>query len=718
MNPIMPSPNAAQSARAEFFSVEHGDRAAAHGGGVDADGMSEDGSESTTWSVSADPTSQAAQALLDIQSHGSGPRRPARRSLDPMKVVATPDAAALPGVSEEMEALLSLMDATDRKQYLAWMAMHAASMREGLLDRAARAEQRMEALENRVFGVITTPTAAASSSGSSSSGDGASVAAAFAASADAQAAAAAQRVRERNVLDALQLALDKQVTECAVVKKHAASFTLLTKSARVIDALVSVLTATAGVPPKGLFYADLVSQCAPLDLPSLQASAATRVSETAAEVEQSLSFVTPACDVSDSVPMNPYMRYLHLLRRKAAVVIKDCPYLSLIDGKVRLAILSMLASEWQTSTSVHLCETATSVITVVYAALGHSDVELYNHEIRRLMSPPKYLTPVGGFPVHALLLQFQALYRKRMHKLRNLQLPPELHQLALMASSLPQGSEGSALQTELNALSAEMCAFIHSPPGTTEKHVEAFIAAMLAKYANKPYSGAFVLPSPSVGDASAYYGSGSSPWGSKKSPPSAPGKGHGKASGQQPPVKEAPAVVPPVPEKAGKAASRSGSSGKSAAKNEPPPAEAVVSPGSDTECETGSGASDAEQSVDVEVPPRTRSGSPKPSQRCPYQLKCRAARNGTCPYYHHPQQLLYIRGRIERCDAGAACKLFITEAGCAKYHTRAEVAVMAPNRQIPGNRVDDPKVVKYFKQLGLFAYHTSAPLLDDTYRVS
>jgi hypothetical protein len=107
--------------------------------------------------------------------------------------------------------------------------------------------------------------------------------------------------------------------------------------------------------------------------------------------------------------MNPYMRYLHLLRRKAAVVIKDCPYLSLIDGKVRLAILSMLASEWQTSTSVHLCETATSVITVVYAALGHSDVELYNHEIRRLMSPPKYLTPVGGFPVHALLLQFQAV---------------------------------------------------------------------------------------------------------------------------------------------------------------------------------------------------------------------------------------------------------------------------------------------------------------------
>ncbi len=63
----------------------------------------------------ADATAQAAQALLDVQSHGSGPRRPARRSLDAMKVVATPDAAAagLPGVSAEMEALLSMMDFQD-----------------------------------------------------------------------------------------------------------------------------------------------------------------------------------------------------------------------------------------------------------------------------------------------------------------------------------------------------------------------------------------------------------------------------------------------------------------------------------------------------------------------------------------------------------------------------------------------------------------------------
>ena len=78
--PVMPSPNAAQGSRAEIFSVEHGDRAAAHGG--DDDGMSDAGSESTIWSVLADATSQAAQALLDIQSHGSGPRRPGRRSLD------------------------------------------------------------------------------------------------------------------------------------------------------------------------------------------------------------------------------------------------------------------------------------------------------------------------------------------------------------------------------------------------------------------------------------------------------------------------------------------------------------------------------------------------------------------------------------------------------------------------------------------------------------
>ena len=117
--PVMPSPNDAQGARAEFFSVEHGERAAAHGGGVDDDGMSDDGSESTTWSVLADATAQAAQALLDIQSHGSGPRGPARRSLDAMKVVATPDAAAagLPGVSAEMEALLSMMDESDNASF-------------------------------------------------------------------------------------------------------------------------------------------------------------------------------------------------------------------------------------------------------------------------------------------------------------------------------------------------------------------------------------------------------------------------------------------------------------------------------------------------------------------------------------------------------------------------------------------------------------------------
>ncbi len=66
--------------------------------------MSDAGSESTTWSAA--PDAQAAQAQLDIQSYGSGPQRPlGRRSLDAMKVVATPDAGAavLSGMSAEME---------------------------------------------------------------------------------------------------------------------------------------------------------------------------------------------------------------------------------------------------------------------------------------------------------------------------------------------------------------------------------------------------------------------------------------------------------------------------------------------------------------------------------------------------------------------------------------------------------------------------------------
>ena len=111
------SPDSITDARAESFSVEPGGRAAAHGG--EADGVSDVDSESTYWSEAPDATSQAAQALLDIQKLGSGLRRPGRRSLDAPKVVATPDASAtkLIGVSAEMEALLSLMDEDDRKQY-------------------------------------------------------------------------------------------------------------------------------------------------------------------------------------------------------------------------------------------------------------------------------------------------------------------------------------------------------------------------------------------------------------------------------------------------------------------------------------------------------------------------------------------------------------------------------------------------------------------------
>ncbi len=45
------------------------------------------------------------------------------------------------------------MDESDRTQHLAWLSMHTVSMREGLLESAARAVQRMdsEALENKVL---------------------------------------------------------------------------------------------------------------------------------------------------------------------------------------------------------------------------------------------------------------------------------------------------------------------------------------------------------------------------------------------------------------------------------------------------------------------------------------------------------------------------------------------------------------------------------------
>ena len=66
----------------------------------------------------------------------------------------TPEAGAAE-LSIEMEALISLIDTGDERQSIGWLVMHAAALREGLRDRAARADQRMAALEDRAFGNIS-----------------------------------------------------------------------------------------------------------------------------------------------------------------------------------------------------------------------------------------------------------------------------------------------------------------------------------------------------------------------------------------------------------------------------------------------------------------------------------------------------------------------------------------------------------------------------------
>jgi hypothetical protein len=374
----------------------------------------------------------------------------------------------------------------------------------------------MAALEAKAFGDISTHTAAASSSGSSS-GDSASMAAALAASADAQHAAATQRAREKDMLDALRSALKEQIAAHATVKKYTAYFPLDAKLDVVHAAYVGVFTSVAGVQPKGLHFADIMSRGVPIRLPVLLATSATKVSEVAIEVERSLELVTPAMDSSDAVPMNPYMRYLQMIRRQAALVIKECPYLVLIDSFVRQIILSMLHPMWQASTSVHLSESTLDAVTLVYAALGRNDVQLYNDEIRWLMSSPGYLPPVGGFLLHKLLSQVKELYQSRMEKLANLQVTPALYQLALLSASLPGGADNTALKNEMDTIVAEFSAFIHAPPGTSEEHVLAFLDTMLEKYAHRTYSGTFVFPTSSTDKQSVFLGAEeSTPWGSSK----------------------------------------------------------------------------------------------------------------------------------------------------------------------------------------------------------
>ena len=89
---------------------------------------------------------------MDGDGPASGfPRRPnTRRTLDSAKIVTRPEAGAAE-VSTEMEALISLIDTGDDRQDIGWLAMHAAPLREGLHDCAARAELRMAALEDKAF---------------------------------------------------------------------------------------------------------------------------------------------------------------------------------------------------------------------------------------------------------------------------------------------------------------------------------------------------------------------------------------------------------------------------------------------------------------------------------------------------------------------------------------------------------------------------------------
>ena len=179
--------SAARPKHDEMYAVESGE-GSDHKDGSDASEAL--ASDITDWSIDPSaPTASAdtaAQALLEIKLAPSGnPRRPKpRNSLDKAKIATTPESGAAKSAEMEahLEALLSKMEPSGQMQYKGWLAMHTAAVRDGLHDRAARADQRMAALEAKAFGDISTHTAAASSSGSSS-GDSASMAAALAASA-------------------------------------------------------------------------------------------------------------------------------------------------------------------------------------------------------------------------------------------------------------------------------------------------------------------------------------------------------------------------------------------------------------------------------------------------------------------------------------------------------------------------------------------------------
>jgi hypothetical protein len=149
-----------------------------------------------------------------------------------------------------MEALLSLMDAGSRAQYLAWEEMYEVAKREGNESRASRAESRMADLESKVFGILSSPPVVGTSSGSSS-GDSAAVAA----SVDAVLSARAGDAAAKKTLVSLESTLDKQLSASAPVQKYQGAIALDTKSARftqALEALMMALAASAWLPKKGV----------------------------------------------------------------------------------------------------------------------------------------------------------------------------------------------------------------------------------------------------------------------------------------------------------------------------------------------------------------------------------------------------------------------------------------------------------------------------------
>ena len=248
---------------------------------------SESKSEKSASYYTDDPSAgMAAQAYKDIKNREPPTsRRPERRSLDKSdKVVTTPDSGAK--VPHKMEALLLLMDAASRAQYLAGEEVFEVAKSEGNDSRASRAESRMADLENKVFGILSSSTVVGSSSGSSS-GDSAAVAA----SVDAVLSARAGDAAAKKTLTNLESALDKQISASAPVKKFQGAVSLEAKPARFTKAVEALMMAIAGVIPKGPTYAEILRQVVPLDLPLLSELSVNKVSDKAAEVAQSLSDV-------------------------------------------------------------------------------------------------------------------------------------------------------------------------------------------------------------------------------------------------------------------------------------------------------------------------------------------------------------------------------------------------------------------------------------------